>query len=380
MNALVNGKILMPDGERTGQALLFSERIIGLCPESEAPARADAVIDAGGLYISPGLIDTHIHGFQGWDVSDASEAGVLKMAKALLQTGVTAFLPTTTALPWPLLQTIFAQLRRLRAESRAPGFDGAEILGCHAEGPFLNPEKKGAQRADCLLPPDAEKLLPYADIVTLLTLAPELPGGLDCVRTLKEKTPIRLSMGHTAADYDLAMEAISRGVCRATHVFNAMPPLLHRAPGAAGAALSAPIYAEIIADTVHVHPAMLALAAKVKGDQLVLISDCTRAGGLPIGRYTLGGQEIDVSGGACRLKDGTLAGSVLKLTDAVGNMRRFAGLSMAQAVRLASLSPAASLGLNGRKGCLLPGRDADIILLDDALHVSAVFTRGIRQK
>lgn len=380
MKAILNGRILLPDGEVNGKALLFDQRIIGLCEEKEALAQADTCLDAGGRYVSPGLIDVHIHGYQGQDVSDASADGIRSMAKALVQNGVTAFLPTTMALEWPALERIFRLLRLLRAESQAPDFDGAEILGCHAEGPFLNPEKKGAQDSQVFLPPEAERLLPYADIVRILTLAPETPGGLACIRALREKTDIVLSMGHTAASFEEAMEAILLGVSHASHLFNAMPEMLHRAPGAAAAALSAPIYTELIADPGHVHPALFSLAARLKGDQLVLITDCTQAGGLSDGQYTLGGQPIFVKNGSCRLRNGTLAGSILRMTDAVRNMKEAAHLSMAQAVRLASCNAAASIGLKSRKGSLLPGRDADIILFDEDLTVSRVFVRGTQKK
>lgn len=375
MRAIVNGRILMPDGEITGKALLFGERVIGIGD----PAGAEEVIDAGGRYVAPGLMDVHIHGYLGADASDGDADGLRRMAKGVLANGVTSFLPTTMTVSWDILETVFGQIKGLMAESRSAGFDGAEILGCHAEGPFINPKRKGAQAGEHILPPDAEKILPYADVIRILTLAPEMPGGEECIRVLKEKTDIVLSVGHTDADFDQAAAAVRAGANHATHLFNAMPPLLHRAPGTVAAMLETDAYCELIADTFHVDRHLFPLLRKIKGDKLTLITDCTRAGGMPDGEYTLGGQPIFVEGVACRLRDGTIAGSVLKLNDAVRNWRDYAHAPMYEAVRAASLAPAESIGLADKKGSLAPGRDADIILMDDDCRVSAAWVRGTRK-
>lgn len=375
MRAIVNGRMLMPDGEITGKALLFNERVIGIGD----PAGAEEIIDAGGRYVAPGLMDVHIHGYLGADASDGDADGLRRMAKGVLANGVTSFLPTTMTVSWDMLETVFGQIKGLMAESRSAGFDGAEILGCHAEGPFINPKRKGAQAGEHILPPDAEKILPYADVIRILTLAPEMPGGEECIRTLKEKTEIVLSVGHTDADFDQAAAAVRAGANHATHLFNAMPPLAHRAPGTVAAMLEADAYCELIADTFHVDRRLFPLLRKIKGDRLTLITDCTRAGGMPDGEYTLGGQPIFVEGVACRLRDGTIAGSVLKLNDAVRNWRDYAHAPMYEAVRAASLVPAASIGMADKKGSLAPGRDADIILMDEDCRVSAAWVRGTRK-
>lgn len=375
MRAIVNGRILMPDREIRGKALLFGERVIGI----DDPTGAEEVIDAGGRYVAPGLVDVHIHGYLGADASDGDADGLRRMAKGVLANGVTSFLPTTMTVSWDMLETVFGQIKGLMAESRNAGFDGAEILGCHAEGPFINPKRKGAQAGEHILPPDAEKILPYADVIRILTLAPEMPGGEECIRILKEKTDIVLSVGHTDADFDQAMAAVRAGANHATHLFNAMPPLAHRAPGTVAAMLEADAYCELIADTFHVDRRLFPLLRKIKGDRLTLITDCTRAGGMPDGEYTLGGQPIFVEGVACRLRDGTIAGSVLKLNDAVRNWRDYAHAPMYEAVRAASLAPAESIGLADKKGSLTSGRDADIILMDDDCRVSAAWVRGTRK-
>ena len=376
MKAIVNGRILLPDAEIAGKALLFDTRIMGLADEQEARAKAEETIDAQGLYVSPGLVDVHIHGYAGDDVSDGDANGIRRMAKKLVANGVTSFLPTTLTIAWDALADICREGRVLARESRQPDFPGAEILGLHLEGPFVNPARKGAQNPDYILPPDAEKVLPFSDIVKALTLAPEMPGGMECVAALRQKTDIALSIGHTDATYDQAMRAISLGVSRATHLFNAMPPLHHRNPGPVGAALSADLYVELIADTFHVHPGLFPLLAKAKPNRLVLITDALRSAGMPDGEYENGGQRFILRGIECRLADGTIAGSVLKLNQAVRNFRDGAGVPMYAAVRAASLNAAESIHAAQSKGSLEAGKDADILLMDDHCQVRQTIVRG----
>ncbi len=374
VNALVNGRILLPDREVRGQALLFDEKIRGISSEVPSDAR---VLDAEGCYISPGFVDVHIHGYLGEDASDGSVPGLRRMSEGILHNGVTSFLPTTMTVPWPELEAAFEAVRALREESLSPAFPGAEILGVHAEGPFINPKKKGAQSEAAILPPDADRMLPFSDLVRLITVAPEMPGGLACIERLSRVMAV--SVGHTDADFDTARKALSAGADHFTHTFNAMTPLNHRNPGAVGAALTGSAWCELIADTFHVHPGVFSLLRKTVGEHLVLITDCTRAGGLGDGEYTLGGQPIFVEGIACRLADGTIAGSVLKMNEAVRNWREHSGAPMFEAVACASLHPAASVGAAERKGSLLPGRDADLLLLEEDCSVRAVFRAGCRK-
>lgn len=375
MKAIINGRILLPEGEISGKALLFDREIVGL--SNTLPADCE-VTDAKGLYVSPGFVDVHIHGYLGQDASDGRLDGLRTMAQGILQNGVTAFLPTTMTVAWEELERAFDAIRALMNESAQPDFDGAQALGCHAEGPFINPAKKGAQAGSAILPPDAAHLLPYADLLRLVTLAPEMPGGLDCVRALHE-AGIAVSIGHTNADGDCCFAALEEGADHFTHTFNAMSPLTHRGAGAAGAALSSDAYAELIADGFHVDARLFPLMRRAKGEQLVLITDCTRAGGMQDGEYTLGGQPIFVHGVECRLADGTIAGSVLRMNDAVRNYRIFSGAPMYQAVHNASLSPAQSIGVQARKGSLESGKDADILLLDEDVRIHGVWTAGQRR-
>ena len=369
MKAIVNGRVILPGEIAEGRALLFDDKIIGLVPPGEIGGAE--VIDAKGAYVAPGLIDLHIHGYLGEDVSDGSEAGLLKMAEGITRNGVTAWLPTTMTVSYDDLRRAFDVVRRLSRRENNPR--GAQMLGVHAEGPFINPSKKGAQAVEHIRPANADFLIENSDIIRLFTIAPEMPGALDCIREVTQKTGMRASMGHTAANYEEA----KAGIRHATHLFNAMTPLVHRDPGVVGAALADDrITTEMIADTFHISPDLFGLVAKVKGDNLILVTDCTRAGGLADGEYTLGGQPIFVKGIECRLKDGTIAGSVLRLNRAVFNVREHTGLPLEQVVRMASLNPARAIGVSDRKGSLEAGKDADIIIADEAFEIERTIIAG----
>lgn len=377
MKAIVNGIILTEQGDVTGKALLFDDRFRGIV---DADALTDEeIIDARGHYVAPGLVDVHIHGYLGEDTSDGSEEGIRTIARGILANGVTSFLPTTMTVDWAELENAFAVVRRLMPFSRTEDFDGAEILGCHAEGPFINPQRKGAQSADHIRPPQADRLLAHRDIVRIVTMAPEMPGGIDFIKQVTGSSDIVVSIGHSIASYDQALEAIRAGASHITHLFNAMTGLNHREPGIVGAALTTDVYAELIADAFHVHSGLFSLLHVAKGDRLVLVTDCTRAGGLPDGEYTLGGQPIYVKGIESRLQDGTIAGSVLHLNDAVRNLHQLGGVSVRDAVHAASLSAARSIGADDRKGSIREGKDADFVLMDGNCQVYATYVGGVRK-
>ena len=372
MKAIVNGKIILPDSIVEGRALLFDEKIIGL---SETVPEGAEIIDAKGRYVAPGLVDIHIHGYLGEDTSDGSVEGIRKMAEGIVKNGVTAWLPTTMTVSYDDLRRAFDAVRVLMDKKNNP--KGAQIMGVHAEGPFINPSKKGAQAVEYIRPADAPFLIENSDVIRIVTIAPEMPGALDCIREVTEKTGILMSMGHTAANYETAKAGIEAGIRHATHLFNAMTPLNHRDPGVVGASLADDrVSTELIADTFHISPDLFGLVAKVKGDNLILITDCTRAGGLEDGEYTLGGQPIFVKGIECRLADGTIAGSVLKLNNAVRNMREHTNLPLEQIVRMASINAARCIGLDKTKGSLEAGKDADIILADENFAVSETIIAG----
>lgn len=377
MQAIINGKVILQDGIVEGKAVLFDEKIIGIVDADTV--QVDAIIDAGGLYVSPGFVDVHIHGYLGEDASDGDALGLEKMARGILQNGVTSFLPTTMTVAWAELEKAFQVIRTLMPESQKATWAGAQILGCHAEGPFINPAKKGAQPEEAILPPAADKLLAHRDVIRMATFAPEMPLALDFAQKICENSDIVLSVGHTNATYEEAMSAVKAGANHMTHTFNAMSALSHRGPGVVGAAFCSEAYCELIADTFHIHPGLYTLFHKAKGDKVVLITDCTRAGGLADGEYTLGGQPIFVHGIECRLKDGTIAGSVLKMNDAVRNYRDHAGVPFYEAVNCASLYAARSIGVDACKGSLTAGKDADIVLMDGDCAVRGVFVGGVKK-
>ena len=364
MKAIINGRIVMPDSVVHGKALLFDEKIQGIV-ENDQIGDAE-VIDANGKYVAPGLIDMHIHGYLGEDASDGSEEGILKMAEGVVKNGVTSWLPTTMTVSYGELRQAFDVVRKLMK----PENNGAQILGVNAEGPFINPAKKGAQAIEHIRPADASFLKEYADVIRVFTVAPEMPGNMDVIKEIAATTNMLISVGHTGATCAQCRAAFNAGAGHVTHLFNAMTPMGHREPGVVGAALTTDrVSAELIADTFHISPDIFEMVAKLKGDKLVLVTDCTRAGGLPEGEYTLGGQKIFVKGIECRLADGTIAGSVLKLNHAVRNFMRLTDLPVWKIVRMASLTPAERIGAADRKGSLLAGRDADIILADDDFNI-----------
>lgn len=371
---IIGGKIVLPDSVVCGKALAFdraSGKICGIV--DEAPAGAE-IIDAAGNYVAPGLIDIHIHGYLNEDTSDAKPEGITKMAYGVAKNGVTAFLPTTMTVSQAEIDAALNAVRSLKEDSKT--WEGAEILGVHAEGPFINPSKKGAQKEENIQKPNAKFLIDNQDIIRIVTIAPEMDEGHEAIKEVSEKTDILISMGHTGAGYEEAVSAVKDGVGHATHLFNAMTPLAHRDPGVVGAALSTDVSVELICDTFHIHPGVFSIIAKQKAGKLCLITDCTRAGGMPDGEYDLGGQPIFLKGIECRLADGTIAGSVLKLNTAVKNVLANTDLPVNEVFKMASLNPANAIGVADRMGSLEEGKDANIIITDENINVIKTIKKG----
>ncbi|MDR1570714.1 MAG: N-acetylglucosamine-6-phosphate deacetylase [Oscillospiraceae bacterium] len=338
---------------------------------------AEETYDATGLMILPGFIDTHIHGFAGRDTMDGADA-VRHMARELIKHGTTSFVATTmTASPEDTHYAIVGIANAMHAPA-----DGAVVLGCHMEGPFFCKKRKGAQPAQHLLDPSVDDFETMAGVfgqcVRRLALAPELPGANELIGELVGRG-IQVSCGHTDASYEQVMSAVSAGASSVTHIYNAMTPLGHRDPGAVGAALdSRQLYAEFIADLVHLHPAALRIMYQAKGPELcVAITDSMMAGGMPDGEYSLGGQKVMVSGGAARLADGTLAGSVLTLRQSLKNMVTKVGVPLDSAIPMYTSTPARMIG-EARRGELARGYEADIIALDSDFELRAAWVGGRR--
>ncbi len=373
MKYIKNCKIVMPYGILENTVLVYDKKIRGMTDENAIPKDAE-VIDANGGYVSPGLIDIHIHGYLGEDTSDGNADGIFKMANGIMKNGVTSFCPTTMTVSMDEINKSLDVVRSLKEESKS--WQGAEILGVNLEGPFINPKKKGAQAETHIKKPDAKFIIDNSDIICLATMAPEMENGYEEIKEISEKCNVVVSVGHTDATFEETIKAIESGATHITHLFNAQTPLHHRNPGVVGAALLKDVTTELIADTFHVHKGLFGLLDSVKDDKLVLITDCTRAGGMPDGEYTLGGQPIFVKGVQCLLEDGTIAGSVLKLNDAVKNFKENANVPLWKAIAKASINAAKAIGVDDHKGSIETGKDADIIITDNDFNVMKTIIGG----
>lgn len=371
---ITGGTLVTPFETLTGHDLVIvGDRIAAIVPQSSNHADADA-IDARGLFVVPGMIDVHVHGSDGHDTMDATPEALRGMARFFVRHGVTAYYPTTMTAPPEAIRAAVDNVRRCSQPE-----DGAQHLGVHVEGPYLSPKHPGAQPASALRDPVPSEYAGWLDsgVVRLITIAPERPGALELIEAGLD-AGVEFAMGHTDATYEQVIEAANRGVRQATHTFNAMVGLHHRQPGGVGGVLSDDrIYAQVIVDGVHVHPAAVKVLARAKGPgRTLLITDAMRAAGLPDGGYDLGGQPISVSGGVARTKDGALAGSTATLDVVLRNMMAFAGLSLAEALPMATATPAEAMGLAGRKGVLASGADADVVLLDAEYQVHLTMVGG----
>jgi N-acetylglucosamine-6-phosphate deacetylase len=366
-----------PAGFRRASIALAGDRIEGTAAPGWYAGRRR--LDASGCLVLPGFVDVHVHGAAGHDTMDltmdAGVDGLRPMAQFYARHGVTSFLATT------MTASAEATLAAVRGVAAAMGKTngGARPLGIHLEGPFLSPRFPGAQRADHIRPPDLAEFrrLVEAGPVRMITLAPEQPGAPELIAEARRRG-IVVVMGHTAATYEQAEEGVNLGVSQATHTYNAMTGLHHRQPGTLGAVLSDDrVFAQLIADNIHVHPAAMKVLARCKGAQrTVLITDAMRAAGLAPGVYDLGGQRVTVRNGQCRLDDGTLAGSVLTMERALANFVQASGWSLAEAWAASSRTPAASIGLDGELGSIAPGYRADLVLFDNELEVVATLVGG----
>lgn len=378
-------RILTPEEELTDCILVVEDgRIASLGHRDEVRVPAGAVDHvANGMTIVPGFVDLHIHGAGGHDVMEANARALDRITSTVARHGTTSMIATTVSAPIEdtchSLEGIARYIRKhegLAGEARP----AAEILGIHLEGPFISKAKRGVHPSESLAKPSIEtltRLLDAADgLVKIVTVAPELPGAIELIEAVVE-AKIVAAVGHSDANFDQARAAIHAGARHAVHVYNAMRAFEHRDPGIVGAILTDPeVTAEIIADGVHVAgPAIQVLIGCKGADTVVLVSDGIAATGMPDGNYRLGSFDVTVKDGVCRNSEGKLAGSTLTLDRALRNLVAL-GVSLQDAVRMATILPARRLGIAGKKGIIAVGADADLVALTPDLRVAGVMTRG----
>ncbi|MBW6411292.1 N-acetylglucosamine-6-phosphate deacetylase [Clostridium weizhouense] len=362
LNKIESGSVLIKDG-----------KIKEINPSNFTD---DEIIDAKGLYLSPGFIDVHIHGAGGCDTMDGTIDSLNTISKIIAKHGTTSFVPTTMTVSINDINKSMRAIKTLKED----GAEGAHVLGIHLEGPFINPNAIGAQNPNYILPPSISTYKSMVkdceDCVISITLAPEINGSNELIKFLSKNNVI-CSLGHTKATYEETIDAIKCGASHSTHLFNAMPPFNHRNPGIIGTIFDTNITTETIADGVHVSYPALRIAYKQKGtDNVLLITDAIMACCMPDGKYSLGGQEVIVKNNVARVNSGSLAGSVLTLDKAVNNIYKNSDLPLNEIVKMASYNPAKHCKIADHKGLIKEGYDGDLILFDDNIEIKKVFILG----
>ena len=369
------GKVFLPDKKVSYNTLIIEDKVVcDIIPNGYKPGSKDKVIDVTGKMVVPGFIDVHTHGTLGKDTMDGTWDAIHTIGRFFAAHGVTSYLPTVwTSTPELMMKAIDNVASCPQPE------DGARHLGVHVEGPYLNVEHRGAQLKDLIRKPDAVEFQKWLDtgVVKLITIAPEIEKALEFIDLGVEKN-VEFSIGHSGASYEQVIEAADHGLKQATHLYNGMLGVHHRNPGTVGAILADDrIFAQIIADGVHVHPAMVKLAVMAKGiSRIILITDSIRGTGLDDGGYDYYGQKFKVTDGIARTPEGGLSGSTLMLDQALRNMIKFTGMSLNEVLPMATLVPAEAMGWSGQRGVLKPGADADVTILNDDLIVEKTFVLG----
>ena len=343
-------------------------------------------IDAGGCYAIPGLIDLHFHGCGGYDLCDGTTEAIAKVAEQEAYEGTTSICPATMTLPYEELLDILRTAAAYRKDcmENPQSKKGADLIGINMEGPFISTAKKGAQDPKHILPCDvkiAENFIKASDgLVKFIGIAPEdNPDFVSFISQLKDQ--VHISLAHTNADYDTAMAAFHAGADHAVHLYNAMPAFTHRAPGVIGAVSDNPhVHAEMICDGIHIHPSMVRATFKMLGaDRIIFISDSMRATGMPNGRYTLGGLDVDVKDRKATLvSDGAIAGSASTLMECLRTAVTQMDIPLETAVACATVNPAKCLGVYEQRGSIEPGKIADLVLLNESLEIQMVIKDGVR--
>jgi N-acetylglucosamine-6-phosphate deacetylase len=384
--AIYASRILTPQEELTDTVILVEGgRIVALGHRDEVTVPEGALdYVAGGMTVVPGFVDIHIHGAGGHDVMEANARALDKITSTVARYGTTSMVATTVTAPIDVIcqsvEGIAHYIRKHEQQGEDARF-GAEILGVHLEGPFLSKAQRGVHPPDCLAKPSREvfdRFVEAADgLLRMITMAPELPGGLEVVKHAVE-AGVLVGMGHTNATYEEATAAIRAGARHAIHTYNAMRPFTHRDPGVIAAVMTDPdVTAEIIADLVHVAGPAIQVLLGVKGfDTVIAMTDAIAATGMGDGNYRLGQFEVTVRDGVCRNSEGKLAGSTLTLDRALRNLVSL-GVPLVDAIRMMTILPARRLGLAGKKGIVAVGADADLVVLTPELRVAGAMTRGV---
>lgn len=365
-----------------GGIILDGDKIRQVYEEKDAPQLNGDVLDGKGCYAIPGLIDLHFHGCKGDDFCDGDKAAIGRIAEYEASVGVTAIAPATMTLPVEELEQILHTAAEYKKETK--DCRKADFLGTNMEGPFISPAKKGAQDARNILPCNVEicdRFLKASEgLVKFIGIAPEeSEHAAEFIREVHER--VNVSLAHTNADYDTAMEACRAGANHAVHLYNAMPAFTHRAPGVVGAVFdNKDVMAEIICDGIHIHPSVVRATFQMMGaDRMILISDSMRATGMPDGQYTLGGLDVKVVGRLATLvSDGAIAGSATNLMDCMRTVVKKMDLPLETAVACATINPARSLGVEEQYGSLEAGKKAHVVLLDQDLELKAVIKDGVK--
>lgn len=356
---LRNGRIFAGDGFFEGDVRFRDGRIVEIGTNLDPEEKT---INLTGRKVLPGLIDIHTHGCGMRDFCEGTPEAFDTLAKTYIQNGVTTVCPTSMTLPIDELERIY----RAYDAWMQTDHPGSRLVGINMEGPFISVEKRGAHQAEFVVPAEMDAFLRLyrasGERIRLVDVAPEVPGNLDFIRAAKEYCTV--SVAHSAADYAQTMAAFEAGAASATHLFNAMTGLSHRAPGVVGAVFDGNAYAELICDGEHVSPPVLRLAAKLLGDRMVIVSDSLMAAGMPDGtRCTLGGEEVLVQGGKAVLPNGTIAGSVVNIAEEIRRLIAF-GVDEAQAIRAGTINPARVIGMDREIGSIEVGKRADLVVLD----------------
>lgn len=372
MQAIINGKLILPHSVEEKHILVFNDTIQAIeTADKFNPKDYDQVFDAKGNYVAPGFFNIHIHGINGADAMDENPASIGKMAEALPSTGVTDFLPTTMTYDSSRISIALTTIRQAQNLQT-----GALVRGANLEGPFISSQYKGAQAEKYIQKADFALLAPFKDVIKILTLAPETLPDAGFIETCVDNDII-VSLGHSAATYEQALDALRAGASHITHLFNAMSPLHHRAPGLVGVGLDTHVKCELIADNIHVHPAIQRLVFKAKApENIILITDSMRACLLGDCESDLGGQKVYVKNGKATLADGSMAGSVAPMNQVVANFKTNTRADWSTVINMVTLNPATEFGLDDQIGSLETKKLANLTIFDDNCTIQQTFIKG----